>query len=36
MLHERLGYADAESRLANVDRRLRAIVGAPPPIAGTP
>lgn len=36
MLHDRLGYAAAEARLASVDRRLRAIVGPPPPITETP
>ncbi len=32
MLHDDLGPAAAEMRLAEVDRRLRAIVGAPPPV----
>jgi N-acetylmuramic acid 6-phosphate etherase len=32
MLHDDLGLAAAEARLAEVDRRLRAIVGPPPPV----
>jgi N-acetylmuramic acid 6-phosphate etherase len=36
MLHDHLGYADAQARLASVDRHLRAIVGPPPPISRTP
>jgi N-acetylmuramic acid 6-phosphate etherase len=34
MLHDHIGYAAAEARLASVDRRLRAIVGPPPPATG--
>jgi N-acetylmuramic acid 6-phosphate etherase len=34
MLHERIGSATAEARLAAVDRHLRAIVGSPPPVSG--
>lgn len=33
MLHEGIDAAAAEARLTSVDRRLRAIVGDPPPIA---
>ncbi|MES2125342.1 MAG: N-acetylmuramic acid 6-phosphate etherase [Gemmatimonadota bacterium] len=32
MLHEQLNAADAEARLAAVDRRLRAIIGPPPEV----
>lgn len=34
MLHDALDYEAAEARLASVDRRLRAIVGPPPPMNG--
>ncbi len=34
MLHEGLAREEAEARLAAVDRRLRAIVGPPPPVTG--
>lgn len=36
MLHDAIDYQAAQARLAAVDRRLRTIVGPPPPIAGTP
>ena len=32
MVHEGIGLTAAETRLAEVDRRLRAIVGPPPPV----
>jgi N-acetylmuramic acid 6-phosphate etherase len=36
MLHDGITAAQAEARLATVDRRLRAIVGDPPPVPGEP
>lgn len=36
MLHDDIGYEDAEARLASVDRRLRTIVGPPPSLPGSP
>jgi N-acetylmuramic acid 6-phosphate etherase len=35
MLHDHLTREAAETRLAEVDRRLRAIVGSPPPVRST-
>ncbi|MGH7582039.1 MAG: N-acetylmuramic acid 6-phosphate etherase [Gemmatimonadales bacterium] len=35
MLHDGIGVVAAERRLAEVDRRLRAIVGPPPPVSGS-
>jgi N-acetylmuramic acid 6-phosphate etherase len=36
MVHDQVDASEAETRLANVDRRLRAIVGAPPGVGERP